>query len=494
MLPVANSDTHAMVCGTAAANPQIRPCRLLRVSTLPSKIIGTSPDESAAVETEQEIDDGREEPKRVNRQQKRQEVSSLRARGAELAERLEAARTALASARERREFMEEEAEQAREYGKKLAQEMSRLARIDQSLPPDQASAVEKLRRLLATLTEIELQEETTLEDGRAQEAALRAEIDDFTGGTRQVVPNAGKEAGLFTAGGGTRDILELEGASKAVVVRGGGRGQGKGGGAAVLAKTMDDPLAVAPKSPEMEADERRKKLGAVVGVGVGSGGAGLPMVLVAGGATGQGVGGDDVTGKKNTALEGKALLAEGLHRIEAAHEAAAAEREAIASRLSRLRLAVARRQREEDATPGHSELLQYLLRFEELGRHSLERQEQLRRCKAERSTMALTTELLVKEARLLETIASGVDEAARGSKGAREAYLRQVNGIVQGVQDSLTNQTRLLDTARSRRQAAEKTQESVGEDRKRFLAASRDLAVECYRYEALNAHLALMRR
>lgn len=75
------------------------------------QIIGTSPDESAAVETEQEIDDGREEPKRVNRQQKRQEVSSLRARGAELAERLEAARTALASARERREFMEEEAEQ-----------------------------------------------------------------------------------------------------------------------------------------------------------------------------------------------------------------------------------------------------------------------------------------------------------------------------------------------------------------------------------------------
>ena len=38
MLPVANSDTHAMVCGTAAANPQIRPCRLLRVSTLPSKV------------------------------------------------------------------------------------------------------------------------------------------------------------------------------------------------------------------------------------------------------------------------------------------------------------------------------------------------------------------------------------------------------------------------------------------------------------------------
>ena len=57
----------------------------------------------------------------------------------------------------------------------------------------------------------------------------------------------------------------------------------------------------------------------------------------------------------------------------------------------------------------------------------------------------------------------------------------------------MTNQTRLLDAARSRRHAAEKTQEALGENRKRFLAASRDLAVECYRYEALNAHLALMR-
>lgn len=75
------------------------------------QISGTSSDQSAAMETGQEIDDGREEPKRVNRQQERQEASSLRARGAELAERLEAARTALASARERREFMEEEAEQ-----------------------------------------------------------------------------------------------------------------------------------------------------------------------------------------------------------------------------------------------------------------------------------------------------------------------------------------------------------------------------------------------
>ena len=38
MLPVADSDTHAIVCDTAAATPRIRLCRLLCVSTLPSKM------------------------------------------------------------------------------------------------------------------------------------------------------------------------------------------------------------------------------------------------------------------------------------------------------------------------------------------------------------------------------------------------------------------------------------------------------------------------
>lgn len=64
----------------------------------------------------------------------------------------------------------------------------------------------------------------------------------------------------------------------------------------------------------------------------------------------------------------------------------------------------------------------------------------------------------------------------------------------QGVEDSLQNQKRLLDEACNRRQAAEKVQASVREDRKRFLAGTKELADECYRYEALNAHLALMRR
>lgn len=64
----------------------------------------------------------------------------------------------------------------------------------------------------------------------------------------------------------------------------------------------------------------------------------------------------------------------------------------------------------------------------------------------------------------------------------------------QGVEDSLQNQKRLLDEARSRRQAAERVQASVKDDRKRFLAGTKELADECYRYEALTAHLALMRR
>ena len=68
------------------------------------------------------------------------------------------------------------------------------------------------------------------------------------------------------------------------------------------------------------------------------------------------------------------------------------------------------------------------------------------------------------------------------------------SGRGQGVEDSLQNQQRLLDEARSRRQTAEKVQASVKDDRKRFLAGTKELTDECYKYEALTAHLALMRR
>lgn len=64
----------------------------------------------------------------------------------------------------------------------------------------------------------------------------------------------------------------------------------------------------------------------------------------------------------------------------------------------------------------------------------------------------------------------------------------------QGVEDSLTNQTRLLDVTQSRRRAAEEAQASFVEDRRRFLAGTKELADQCYRYEALRAHLTLMRR
>ncbi|CAN0133993.1 unnamed protein product [Ectocarpus fasciculatus] len=438
------------------------------------------------------------EQKSLMQQQRQAEVLSLRERGAELEERLQAARTALTSARERREFMEEEAEQARDYGNKLAQEMTRLGRITRTLPPDESASLEKLRRLVATLTEIERQEQAALEQGKAREAALRAEIAEFTG---------------VTAGGGGGDGGPGE---KAVAVvspppdaapataraptgeGGGGVGKGREGGGFVLEKAVDDPLA-AMAEPQEQQEEDKNGAGKIVGAVPVAGGRAVSVprtaVVLGGGENGSGGPAErKAYHRKKPALEGKALFAEGLHRIEAAYEVAAAEREESASRLSRLRLAVARRQREEDAAPGHAELLQYLLRFEELGRHSQERQEQLRRCQAERSTLLLTRELLANQARLLETIAGGVEEASKGGKGVREAYMRQVKGIVEGVEDSLEDQTRLLDNVRRRRHAAEELQASVREDRKRFFAGTKELSDECYRYESLNAHLALMRR
>eukprot|EP00903_Cladosiphon_okamuranus_P018166 g16715.t2 len=446
-----------------------------------------------------EVGAGQDEAEKRSRMQQDgyAEALSLRKRGAELEDLLVAARERRNSARERREFMKEEAEEARDYGKRLAKETARLERVARALPPDVAPSLEKLRRLLATLTEVKLQEQATLEEGRAREAALRAEIEEFTGSTGgdggQPAPpsTAAADAALPPSAAG--GVVPEEVSVRAVLST-------NGAGVVVLEKSVDDPLAAIAESQEKQEEDvnfkKEEGRAGVAGAGAAStsGVTSVPRTTVVSGTSGGDNSSAGGTRGKKKVPESKGLLAEGLHRIEAAYQAAAVEREQTASRLSRLRLAVARRQREEDAAPGHAELLQYLLRFEELGRHATERQEQLRRCQAERSTLALTRELLTNQARLLETIAGGVDEASQGGKPAREAYMRQITEMIEGVEDSLQNQKRLLEEARRRRQAAEKVQASLEDDRKRFLAGTKELADECYKYEALTAHLALMRR
>lgn len=64
----------------------------------------------------------------------------------------------------------------------------------------------------------------------------------------------------------------------------------------------------------------------------------------------------------------------------------------------------------------------------------------------------------------------------------------------QGVEDSMSNQARLLEASRDRRRAAEETREAVAEEKKRFLKGERDLAEACMKHEGLKAHLSLMRR
>lgn len=332
--------------------------------------------------------------------------------------------------------------------------MSRLARIAQGLPPDQITSLEKLQRLVKTHTEAKAEEEKLIKEGRAQEAALRAEIDDFTGdgssGGGDIAGatardhqeylastvNAEKEESFLEKGRGAGSLRT----GKAIVagLGGGERSEGKrrGGGTVVLQKSVvDDPLAALMLNSSPPEYEERGDGPTAVGGGRDENGRNSSVVGMKQGSYEGGGSSGSIKSKpkkkKAPRLEGRALLAEGLHRIEAAYDAAAAEREVTASRLSRLRLAVARRQREEDASPGHAELLQYLLRFEELGRHALEREEQLRRCQAELSTLSLTMEFLANEARLMESIAVGVEDASKGGKGPREVYMRQLEGIVQ---------------------------------------------------------------
>lgn len=243
-----------------------------------------------------------------------------------------------------------------------------------------------------------------LEEFRSREAALRAEIDDFRGGAA-----TGATTGRAPSAESSGQEGAAVGQGKSQEASASGASSVRGGSEDPLAEPRldegnDDALQTSREDELLQQQQRQRQhqqhpAGAITPIATPS-------------------------------LEGKALLAEGLHRIEAAHEAAAAEREMLATRLSRLRLAVARRQREEDATPGHAELLQYLLRFEELGKHAREREKQLRGCQAERSTLARTREILANESRALEAIASGVDDAAHKHKAARETFVRQLTGMI----------------------------------------------------------------
>lgn len=267
---------------------------------------------------------------------------------------------------------------ARDYGEKLAHEMERLQRLQQALYPDQRASLEVLRRLVSRLAELEAQEQAAREESFRREDQLRQEIADFKGSS--ATPTARLDSGK-DAGKAARESTR---GSRPVV------------GNPLTEGEQGDVADDTPGVERLQAQED---------------------------TTG-------ATGTQDRVLEGNALLSEGLMRIEAAHRAAAAERDVVAIRLSRLRLAVARRQREEDATPGHAELLQYLSRFEELGLHARERDKRLRWCQAEKSMLALTRETLAEEARLLETVAGGVDEASK-LKNVREAFLKQFDGMIE---------------------------------------------------------------
>lgn len=271
------------------------------------------------------------------------------------------------------------AAKARDYGEKLGHEMERLQRLQQALYPDQRASLEVLRRLVARLAELEAQEQAAREESLRREQQLRKEIADFKGSSaaRAAPFDSGKDAGKAARESSARGARPV----------------------------VESPLMEGEQGDVAEDTPGAERLQ----------------------AQGDKTGATDTQGRE---LEGNALLSEGLMRIEAAHQAAAAERDVVATRLSRLRLAVARRQREEDATPGHAELLQYLSRFEELGLHARERDKQLRRCQAEKSVLALTRETLAEEARLLETVAGGVDEASK-LKNVREAFLKQFDGMIE---------------------------------------------------------------
>ncbi|CAM9979483.1 unnamed protein product [Choristocarpus tenellus] len=116
--------------------------------------------------------------------------------------------------------------------------------------------------------------------------------------------------------------------------------------------------------------------------------------------------------------------------IEAAWEAAVMEREGLAVNLARLNIDFSRRQHLLDKVPCQAELLEYLMRFEELHKHAGARETELQQCQGGLASLGLTREFMAKEVKLLDSVAGSL-EVAFQSRASREEFQRQFKGVVQ---------------------------------------------------------------
>ncbi|XP_043278281.1 coiled-coil domain-containing protein 93 isoform X2 [Venturia canescens] len=172
-----------------------------------------------------------------------------------------------------------------------------------------------------------------------------------------------------------------------------------------------------------------------------------------------------------------------------------AEYDEVKAAINRTRLLLAKKNRaiasltrQLDDVPGRSELTQYQRRFMELYNQVSAKHKETKQYYTLYNTLDDTKLYLSKELSLLNSIQDNYNEAMASTSG-KEQFLKQFEAIIAGVKRNKEKVERRCADEKDRRYALNRQLVSLMEQQRKYVAAVRQLTIECRKNEALLAQL-----
>lgn len=163
--------------------------------------------------------------------------------------------------------------------------------------------------------------------------------------------------------------------------------------------------------------------------------------------------------------------------------------------MTRMRLQLAKKNRtiasltrQLDDVPGRSELSQYQRRFMELYNQVSAKHKETKQYYTLYNTLDDTKLYLSKELTLLNSIQDNYNEAMASASG-KEQFLKQFETIVTGVKRNKTMVEKRCIDEKCRRDALSRQLVTLVEQQRKYVAAVRQLTIECRKNEALLAQI-----
>ncbi|XP_015834101.2 coiled-coil domain-containing protein 93 [Tribolium castaneum] len=158
----------------------------------------------------------------------------------------------------------------------------------------------------------------------------------------------------------------------------------------------------------------------------------------------------------------------------------------IRLQLAKRNRTVAALRRQIDDVPNRPELAQYQRRFLELYNQVSAKHKETKQYYTLYNTLEDTKFYMKKELSLLNSVSDSYPEAVLSASG-KDEFLKQFQNIVEGVKQSKEKvERKLLDEKRKRDQLSAALQVLIEQQRK-YVAATRQLSIECKKHEALLA-------